>query len=772
MLSVSMSADGWTTVTPAPDTHIIYVSSSAGSDANNGLSPTAPVQTIARGVSLLRDGSADWMLLKCGDTWNTGLGIWRKSGRSDQEPLFIGSYGTGARPLLETGTSSGLWACASSSPEVDHLVVEGLHFYANGRDPNSPDYAGPSDTIGIDILTKTEGFTLEDCQIEDYAININLQSYFGPITNASIRRNIIDNAYATTTHSQGLYAFSVTNLLIEGNTFDHNGYNTDVPGGQPTYYNHDCYISRSNTGVVIRDNIFARAAAYGLQDRPGGIVEDNLFIDDPIGMSFGLVNGASSTPGGVTGVVNGNVFVGGGDLVGQPFGQGIVIGNTAPGYPTVISNNIFADGLPKALAAISLAYGQGITNAQDAVGINDLNIQSNIIYDWYRGIFVEGGMTPGAVGLQALNDVSISGNDLQDVPGPAVQTQDPVDSAAVQFSDNAYGDGSTSMLVGSSSVTLARWMAQDEKSAAQAALPFIDPARTLSLYDASSGGAGSNADFLAHAADQSQQSWQEPYTAEAVIAYFQGGFDNAASPRDWAAPTPPVVSAVSFPSTVMAKDTALTFTVTYLDADQPIDPASLASGNLTVKAPGFTAAAQFISSSSSGNQTQATYSIAAPQGMFHAGRRYTLQLMVNSGQVRDMQGFAVLAGRVGTFILRVLPRPNPPTVQSVTLIGHGQAIAVRFSEDVSASLNVADLLLQSDQGEAIDPSLMSVSWNAAKRTATWSFPGEVGGVLPAGRWHLRISAATLVDSIGQPLDGNRNRTGGDDFVLRRVLERR
>ena len=103
MLSVSINSEGWTTVTPARDTHVIYVSSSGGSDGNNGLSPDSPVQTIAHAVGMLRDGSADWMLLKAGDTWNSGLGTWRKSGRSNDEPMLIGSYGSGASAPAQNG---------------------------------------------------------------------------------------------------------------------------------------------------------------------------------------------------------------------------------------------------------------------------------------------------------------------------------------------------------------------------------------------------------------------------------------------------------------------------------------------------------------------------------------------------------------------------------------------------------------------------------------------------------------------------------------------
>jgi hypothetical protein len=659
LLSVSMSADGWTTVTPSAGTRIIYVSSSTGNDNNNGLSPGDPVASIAKGESLLRNNSADWLLLKCGDAWNTGLGTWRLSGKSDDQPMLIGSYGAGPRPLLETGTSSGFFAGAANSPEIDHIDIIGLHFYADGRDPNSSTFVGPTDATGIDVLTKTDGITIENCWIDDYAVNINLQSFYGPITNAAVRRNIIDDSYSTTGHSQGLYCYGVTNLLIEGNTFDANGFNTQVAGAQATYFNHDCYISSNNVSVTIDDNIFARAAGYGLQDRPGGTVEDNVFIDDPIAMSFGLVNGATSTPGGVSGIVNGNVFIGGGDLDGSPYGQGIVIGNTASGYPTVVSNNIFADSLPNAPAAINLMYGTDQTNPQDSVGINDLNIQGNIIYNWNHGIYLDNGLTCGGTGLTALNDVNIQQNDFQNVNGSIVQSSDAMDTSQLHFSDNTYSTDSPSMTVAGKAVSYDQWIAHDEPSGSQQDVTFVDPTRTLSGYDAAIGGTGSDADFLAGARLQSQQTWQDSYSAATVVSYFQAGFDNAVTGHDWTAPTPPIVSAVSVPPTVFARQTLLIFTVTYL-GEQPIDLASLSSTNLNVTATRFSGTAQYVSQTTSGNAVTATYALLAPTGMFRQGRHYKFKIAMNAGQISDNEGFVIPPGLLGTYKVRVIRQPKPP----------------------------------------------------------------------------------------------------------------
>src|SRR4051812_11989238 len=97
-MAVSLDANGWTNITPSSDTRTIYVSSSSGSDSNNGLSASSPVKTIAKGYSLIRTESPDWLLLKKGDTFYESIPTWKKSGRSAQEPMLISSYGSGDRP--------------------------------------------------------------------------------------------------------------------------------------------------------------------------------------------------------------------------------------------------------------------------------------------------------------------------------------------------------------------------------------------------------------------------------------------------------------------------------------------------------------------------------------------------------------------------------------------------------------------------------------------------------------------------------------------------
>src|SRR5688572_23987343 len=72
LLSVNLGSDGYTDVNPSGDSKLIYVSSSSGSDSNSG-SESSPVKSIAKGISLMRSGSPDHVLLKRGDSWTENL---------------------------------------------------------------------------------------------------------------------------------------------------------------------------------------------------------------------------------------------------------------------------------------------------------------------------------------------------------------------------------------------------------------------------------------------------------------------------------------------------------------------------------------------------------------------------------------------------------------------------------------------------------------------------------------------------------------------------
>ena len=80
-------------------------------------------------------------------------------------------------------------------------------------------------------------------------------------------------------------------------------------------------------------------------------------------------------------------------------------------------------------------------------------------------------------------------------------------------------------------------------------------------------------------------------------------------------------------------------------------------------------------------------------------------------------------------------------------------IFVQFSEDVSISLSVDDLELTNiTAAERVPSAYMSLAYDAGTNTASFTFPGYPGGILPVGDYSAIISG-TLTDLFGNQMSG-------------------
>ena len=120
-----------------------------------------------------------------------------------------------------------------------------------------------------------------------------------------------------------------TNTLIEENVFDHNGWKEGVAGAEPTWFNHSIYVNTGAIGTTIVGNIIARSSLRGVLLRAGGVVNDNLLVQNPVGIQ---VANTRST-------ITGNVILNGSDQPGIPSGVGIDV-LAVPGMR--IASNIIA----------------------------------------------------------------------------------------------------------------------------------------------------------------------------------------------------------------------------------------------------------------------------------------------------------------------------------------------------------------------------------------------------------------------------------------------
>src|SRR5690606_30296491 len=87
---------------PRSDARLVYVSPERGDDANPGLHD-APVKTAERGLSLLRNGYGDWLLLERGYEYRLENRVMLPRGASADTPVVIAAFGSGDTPQLHVG---------------------------------------------------------------------------------------------------------------------------------------------------------------------------------------------------------------------------------------------------------------------------------------------------------------------------------------------------------------------------------------------------------------------------------------------------------------------------------------------------------------------------------------------------------------------------------------------------------------------------------------------------------------------------------------------
>jgi Right handed beta helix region len=492
---------GWTTLAPSPDSIVVYVSSSIGNDANNGLTEQTPKRTFGAAKALLRTGFPDWMRLKKGDVWTEGIGNWDKRGRSITEPQVITSYGTGARPLLSTGGNSGLTGMGGGSRPW--LAVVDLHF--RGRDG-----APTSAPAGLSFLTPVEGLLIEGCLIERYNVAVVIQGLDGRFRNVRLRRNVIVDQYSVdSSHAGGTYLSGIDDLLIEGNIFDRNGWIPGVPQATPpTIFRHHIYVQNDCTNTTVRGNYLLNSIANAVSMRSNGVIEDNVCARNSIALLLGAVGGSAT--------VRRNIVMDGKDIdTPNPRGWGIDIKHLTNGV--VVDNLIINNTLGTFPVAM-------VVDATAGTPVNGLRIERNLFYNWGGGVRLNGN---GSV----LTNVRLIDNQLQDLnmTGPLLVHSDAASVASIVESRGnrlwRQAGASTWIQNGPTAITLSAWMGlvNDTTSTMQLVAP-TEPSRGLATYHASLGKTATHDAFVTEVRKQSKDNWRTDYDPAAVATWIRQGF--------------------------------------------------------------------------------------------------------------------------------------------------------------------------------------------------------------------------------------------------------
>ncbi|MDQ3440439.1 MAG: DNRLRE domain-containing protein [Planctomycetota bacterium] len=791
MLAVSTDEQGWTVFGRSADTRIIYVSDSAGSDANSGLAEDAPVQTLAKARTLLRNGAPDWMLLKRGDVWNETLTGWNRSGRDEDEMMVIGAYGSGARPKLNTGALNGF---GNSGNPVAHVALVGIHFHSHLRDTANPNYDGTTaGGYGFNTTGRMDDVLIEDAVFDDYVYNLSVTGYDQRISNFRMRRSVVTDAWSTD-KAQGMYVSRVDGVLLEGNVFDHNGWNESVTGAQATVFNHGVYMASDNTGVVLRGNVLSNSSSHGVQARSGGIIEDNVFLRNPINLLFG---GGSPTvkPGGVEGRVTGNVFLDSRSINGSSRGTGVELSNIKAGANVVVADNIFTADTHRKAAAITFGLTSDADNIAESVGINDLTIRDNIVYDWHSAWNMSETFRTGQTSYRGVNNVRVIDNDFQN---PAVQRMvrhgPAVNTSQLYWQGNRYHSAFAAagwFQVGSSVTSFNTWKSTAEPTAATEQGAYDDPARSVASYNVSLGGEAAVGAFIAAARANDRIALDGRYTAPALLNYVREGFTEDGivpggvattygaqtrdanspdgSPTDPADSAGPGASLTGPPATLTSGGIANhTFTVTYTDASA-VDLNSLSSSDVRVTGPnGYNQLATLVSRTSpnNGKTVVAVYGVRPAGAYWDAADNGTYALSLVAGAARDTLGNGSAAADFGTFAVDVAPDTTPPAVtfQPVTDITAAgttpQTFTLTYTDDTGIDVNTigtGDVLVKTPGGAMQLAAYVSRQATNNGKTAvavyTLEAPGGNWESADNGTYEVELAGDAVADLLGRATPG-------------------
>jgi parallel beta-helix repeat protein len=102
--------------TPPVVSHTYYISSSSGSDSNDGFSAQRPWKSLDKIYLNYTFLPGDQILLNRGDTWDGQIVVNARG--TANNPILLGSYGTGANPILYGDMHAATWTPVSGRPGV------------------------------------------------------------------------------------------------------------------------------------------------------------------------------------------------------------------------------------------------------------------------------------------------------------------------------------------------------------------------------------------------------------------------------------------------------------------------------------------------------------------------------------------------------------------------------------------------------------------------------------------------------------------------------
>jgi hypothetical protein len=543
-ISLPRDAAGWTVFTPSADTRIMYVAED-GNDSTaivytqaNHPSWSTPFNpgtikafaTHAAAYKQTREKSPDWILYKRGQSFYGAPGFNVRGGRSATEPSLLGSYGTsGLSPIVKCGNSGAL-----RRHDQSWIAISGIDFYAQYRDPNSPEFidhsisgeqGGAAFYWYCDYTNGMKGILIEGCKFRHFT-GASYSCEAAQCPGMEIYRTVIyDNHSGTGTgHSAGMGG-NYTQIIAKENILDHNGWLTQAGSGggatDATVFNHNMYFSNLHNSVF-ENNISMRSSSIGLKvtgskgaaSIDGLMIANNLFFDNEVGIDIDNNYTDVFRVKGVT--IDNNVLLNAG--ASRPTNRNLGWGINANGWDTCqVSNNIIAHNTnPLVTNGESLSFAKLMRN---------VSITNNVLYGlkYTEGLMIQG------TGMGDSTGMSFTGNKIQIPQNSYYTVRSSTLTPGWTFANNTYYSNKTAsqqFLHNNVNKSLSEWQALTGDNSTFEQVTFPDPTRSIVTYMASIGETATVEAFVAKCRAMDRYNWDTRFTAAAVNKWIKGGFNN------------------------------------------------------------------------------------------------------------------------------------------------------------------------------------------------------------------------------------------------------
>ncbi|NQU54556.1 MAG: right-handed parallel beta-helix repeat-containing protein [Bacteroidetes bacterium] len=229
------------TDTTARKASAIYISSSAGDDNKDGLTPETAFQTLAK-VNSLELLPGDSLLFKSGDTFVGKLSVVNEGG-SSEKPILVSNFSNGENPVLD----------GDGYLSTIHIVNSGYLHFSNLEIKNNGGEAKPGDSEVLRYGMYIENTFTDGTSFEHYRLNNLTFKNIYPTIEVTEDDNTGVNAHAIITSGSwgdDIHPTRFDDMTIEGCIFTRTA-------------RHATFFKAVNN-LVIKNNLFEHVGGAGM----------------------------------------------------------------------------------------------------------------------------------------------------------------------------------------------------------------------------------------------------------------------------------------------------------------------------------------------------------------------------------------------------------------------------------------------------------------------------------------------------------------------------